>query len=147
MSATGFDLSVLGDIAFTVDGEAVEFPERVTWRGVMISGIPDMAYVFGYFRKLDAAGGPGLRPGDPADGDHAAQGRDHGRARAARRGRRHAAAPVLGPRELQRRLRHALQHLLPRQGDREPWTHMLEHAAEAEILPKADLDDGSLVYR
>jgi hypothetical protein len=24
---------------------------------------------------------------------------------------------------------------------------MLEHAAEAQILPEADLDDGSLVYR
>jgi hypothetical protein len=39
------------------------------------------------------------------------------------------------------------QHALFKQGDHEPWTHMLEHAQEMEILPKADLDDGSLVYR
>jgi monooxygenase len=39
------------------------------------------------------------------------------------------------------------QHALFKQGDREPWTHMLEHAEEAELLPKVDLDDGSLVYR
>jgi hypothetical protein len=38
------------------------------------------------------------------------------------------------------------QHALFKQGDREPWTHMLEHAAEAELLPKVDLDDGSLAY-
>jgi len=38
------------------------------------------------------------------------------------------------------------QHLLFKQGDREPWTHMIEHEQEQEILPKADLEDGSLVY-
>ena len=39
------------------------------------------------------------------------------------------------------------QHILFRQGDREPWTHLLEHEQEREILPAADLDDGTLVYR
>jgi len=38
------------------------------------------------------------------------------------------------------------QHILFKQGDREPWTHMHEHEHEREILPKADLDDGTLVY-
>jgi cation diffusion facilitator CzcD-associated flavoprotein CzcO len=41
---------VLGDVAFTVDGEPVDFTERVTWRGIMINGLPNMAYVSGYFR-------------------------------------------------------------------------------------------------
>jgi hypothetical protein len=35
---------------FTVDGEPVDFTQRVTWRGIMINGLPNMAYVFGYFR-------------------------------------------------------------------------------------------------
>jgi hypothetical protein len=39
------------------------------------------------------------------------------------------------------------QHILFKQGDREPWTHMLEHEEERQILPAADLDDGTLVYR
>lgn len=39
------------------------------------------------------------------------------------------------------------QHLLFKQGDREPWTHLLEHDQEREALPRADLDDGTLVYR
>jgi len=38
------------------------------------------------------------------------------------------------------------QDILFKQGDREPWIHMLEHDEEMEILPKADLDDGSLAY-
>jgi cation diffusion facilitator CzcD-associated flavoprotein CzcO len=28
-----------------------------------------------------------------------------------------------------------------------PWTHMMEHEQEREILPQADLDDGTLAYR
>lgn len=43
VTATGFTLSVFGDIPFTVDGEPVDFAERVTWRGIMISGVPNMA--------------------------------------------------------------------------------------------------------
>jgi monooxygenase len=39
------------------------------------------------------------------------------------------------------------QHILFKQGNREPWTHLREHDQEREILPKADLDDGTLVYR
>ena len=38
------------------------------------------------------------------------------------------------------------QHVLYKQGDREPWTHMKEHGEEMELLPKVDLDDGSLSY-
>src|ERR1700735_5267195 len=49
VSATGFNLSVFGDVAFTVDGDPVDFTDRVTWRGIMINGVPNMAYVFGYF--------------------------------------------------------------------------------------------------
>src|SRR6185312_4189899 len=40
VTATGFNLSVFGDVAFTVDDEPVDFAERVTWRGIMIEGVP-----------------------------------------------------------------------------------------------------------
>jgi len=39
------------------------------------------------------------------------------------------------------------QHLLFRRGNREPWIHLLELEQEQEILPKADLNDGTLAYR
>ena len=40
VTATGFDLSVLGDIAFTLDGEPLDFAETVTYRGIMLTGVP-----------------------------------------------------------------------------------------------------------
>jgi monooxygenase len=147
VSATGFNLSVMGDVAFTVDDEPVDFTERVTWRGVMISGIPNMAYVFGYFRhswtlRVDLVSDlvtrlfahmqdrgatmvvPTLRPEDA--------GMD--------------IRPWSDPENFNAGYVLRSQHILFKQGDREPWTHMLEHGQEMEILPKADLDDGSLVY-
>ncbi len=41
----------------------------------------------------------------------------------------------------------ALSTCSSRRGDREPWTHLLGLEQEQEILPKADLDDGTLAYR
>ncbi|GAA4694230.1 NAD(P)/FAD-dependent oxidoreductase [Pseudonocardia yuanmonensis] len=148
VTATGFNLSAFGDVAFTVDGEQVDFPERLTWRGVMISGVPNMAYMFGYFRhswtlrvdlvadlvcrlleRMQDRGAtvvvPTLRPED-AD---------------------MAIRPWSDPENFNSGYVMRSQHVLFKQGDREPWTHMLEHEEEQEVLPKADLDDGSLVYR
>ena len=50
ITATGFDLSVMGDVAFVVDGEEVDWADTVTYRGLMFTGVPNLAYVFGYFR-------------------------------------------------------------------------------------------------
>ncbi len=50
ITATGFNLSVLGDIPFTVDDKPVDFSQTVTYRGMMFTGVPNMAWVFGYFR-------------------------------------------------------------------------------------------------
>ena len=50
MTATGFNLSVLGDIDFSIDGAPLVFSDTVTYRGMMFTGVPNMAWVFGYFR-------------------------------------------------------------------------------------------------
>jgi len=50
ITATGFNLSVLGDIAFTVDGKPVDYSQTVTYRGMMFTGVPNMVWIFGYFR-------------------------------------------------------------------------------------------------
>jgi monooxygenase len=148
VSATGFTMSVLGDVAFSVDGDPVDFAEHVTWRGIMINGLPNMAYVFGYFRHSWT-----LRVDLVRDlvGRLLAHMQDKGAT---------MVVPTLRPQDADMQLRPwsdpdnfnpgyvmRSQHILFKQGDREPWTHMLEHEQEREILPKADLDDGTLVYR
>jgi monooxygenase len=147
VTATGFNLAVFGDIPFTVDGEPVDFAQRVTWRGMMISGVPNMAYAFGYFRhswtlRVDLVNDvverifehmaergastvvPQLRPGD------------EGMPR----------LPWSDPDNFNAGYVMRSQDRMFRQGDREPWTHMHEHDHERTAFPKADLDDG-LTYR
>jgi cation diffusion facilitator CzcD-associated flavoprotein CzcO len=50
ITATGFNMAVLGDIPFDVDGKAVDFHDTVTYRGMMFTGVPNMVWIFGYFR-------------------------------------------------------------------------------------------------
>ena len=50
VAATGFRLCVMGDIPFEVDGRPVNWHDTVTYRGMMFTGVPNMAWVFGYFR-------------------------------------------------------------------------------------------------
>lgn len=51
VSATGFNLNVLGDIDFVIDGKPLIFSDTVTYRGIMFTGVPNMALVFGYLRS------------------------------------------------------------------------------------------------
>ncbi|HEX4087424.1 MAG TPA: NAD(P)/FAD-dependent oxidoreductase [Trebonia sp.] len=148
VSATGFNLSLFGDVGFSVDGEPVDFTERVTWRGIMIEGVPNMAYVFGYFRhswtlRVDLVADLVGRLLETMRGKGAAMVVPALRPQDAGMERRGWADPEnFNPGYVMRS-----QHLLYGQGDREPWTHLHEHEQERDTLPEADLDDGTLVYR
>lgn len=50
VTATGFNLCVLGDISFLRDGDPIDFAQTVTWQGMMFTGVPNLVWVFGYFR-------------------------------------------------------------------------------------------------
>lgn len=50
VAATGFNLSVMGGIDFVVDGRTVDWSETATYRGMMFAGVPNLVWVFGYFR-------------------------------------------------------------------------------------------------
>ena len=115
----------------------------------MISGVPNMAYVFGYFRhswtlRVDLVSDLVLRLMENMALKDATMVRPDAAAprtptcRSGRGRTRRTSTPGYVMRS---------QHVLFKQGDREPWTHMLEHDEERELLPKADLDDGTLVYR
>jgi len=50
VTATGFNMNVMGDIAFSIDDKPLDFHETVTYRGMMFTGVPNLAWVFGYYR-------------------------------------------------------------------------------------------------
>ncbi|MCF8505282.1 MAG: NAD(P)/FAD-dependent oxidoreductase [Caulobacter sp.] len=148
VTATGFNLSVLGDIAFTIDGKPLNFADTVTYRGMMFTGVPNMVWVFGYFRASWT-----LR----ADliGDFVARLLNHMKAKRAT-----MVTPTLRPEDKDMPLSDWMDpenfnpgylmrgmHLLPKKGDKPEWQHTQDYWAEKDLFPTIDLDDGAFQYR
>jgi cation diffusion facilitator CzcD-associated flavoprotein CzcO len=48
VTATGLNLLALGDISIAVDGQEIDVSETVGYKGMMLSGIPNLALTLGY---------------------------------------------------------------------------------------------------
>jgi len=147
VTATGFELNVLGDIQFSIDAKPLVFSETVTYRGMMFTGIPNMAWVFGYFRASWT-----LRTDLVAD--FTCRLLNHMHEKGARK-----VTPRLRPEEENLPLQPWIDpqnfnpgyvmrgmHLLPKRLDMPEWQHSQDYWAEKDQIPTADLDDGALVY-
>ncbi len=148
VTATGFNLCVMGDIAFSIDGKPLNFNDTVTYRGMMFTGVPNMAWVFGYFRASWT-----LRADLVADFvckllDHMDQ-IGAKRVEVALRPEDHN-MPLLdwisddnfNPNYMKRGM-----HLLPKRGDKPEWMHNQDYWAEKDEIPATDLNDAAFVYR
>ena len=140
-------MSVLGDIAFAVDGKPVDSSETVTYRGMMFTGVPNMLWIFGYFRAswtlrvdllgdfvcrllahMDEIGAQkvevGLRPEDKD-------------------------MPLLSwmdPENFNPNYLMRSMHLLPMRGDKPEWQHTQNYWVEKEDIPAIDLDGDEFRY-
>jgi len=147
VTATGFNLNILGDIAFTIDGEPLNFAETVTYRGMMFTGVPNMVWVFGYFRASWT-----LRTDLVAD--FVTRLLAHMKNKGAKK-----VVPALRPEDHNMPLLSWIDpenfnpgylmrdmHLLPRRGDKPEWQHSQDYWAEKDQFPAIDLDDAAFVY-
>lgn len=148
ITATGFELSVLGDIAFSIDGVPLNFAETITYRGMMFTGLPNMAWIFGYFRAASWT----LRVDLVCDfvcrllNHMAAVGAVRVDIRLRPEDRDMPLQPwidgeVFNPGYLMRGL-----HLLPRSGPSREWAHSQDYWWERDVLPLVDLDDAVFSY-
>jgi monooxygenase len=48
VTATGLNLLMLGGMEVEVDGESIDFADTVAYKGMMLSGVPNMAFAVGY---------------------------------------------------------------------------------------------------
>jgi monooxygenase len=48
VTATGLNLLMLGGVELSLDGTPVDFSERVAYKGMMLSGVPNLAMTLGY---------------------------------------------------------------------------------------------------
>jgi cation diffusion facilitator CzcD-associated flavoprotein CzcO len=147
VTATGFDLNVLGDIAFSIDGRPLDFADTVGWRGAMFTGVPNLVWVFGYFRaswtlRVDILADFVCRLLDSMD----ARGARVVVPRLRESDRDMALRPWVDPEDFNPGYLARGMHLLPRQGELDPWRHEQDYPLDRERLAGADLDDGSLAF-
>ncbi len=147
ITATGFDLSVMGGIPFEVDGKPVDFSQTVTYRGMMFTGVPNMVWVFGYFRaswtlRVDLLGDFVCRLLQHMD----AGGLGDVRTELREQDKDMQILPWIdgdnfNPGYLMRSL-----HLMPKRGSNPIWEHTQDYWREREELPLVDLDAKEFVY-
>jgi cation diffusion facilitator CzcD-associated flavoprotein CzcO len=147
VTATGFNLCVLGDIDFSIDGRKMAFSDTVTYRGMMFTGVPNMVWVFGYFRASWT-----LRSDLVAD--FVCRLLKHMERKGASR-----VTVALRPEDKDMPLLPWIDeenfnpgymlrgmHLLPKRGDKPEWAHTQDYWREKDEIPATDLDGAAFVY-
>ena len=142
VTATGLNVQAFGGIRLTVDGAEVRLPETVAYKGVMLSGVPNLAYAIGYTNSswtlkvgllcehfcrllsyMDEHGYDAVRP-ELADPDMPTR-------------------PLLdfGAGYVRRAV-----DQLPRQGDRAPWLTSMDYRTDVGLLRAGSVVDPELHF-
>ena len=143
ITATGLNLQALGGMKLVVDGEVQQLSERMTYKGVLIENMPNLAWIFGYtnatwtlksdiaarylcrlFRHMDARG---LNVVVPRDNQGCAV--DEG------------ILNSLSSGYVQRS-----RQLMPRQGKRMPWRVLMDYGIDKDMLLQDPVEDDALEF-
>jgi cation diffusion facilitator CzcD-associated flavoprotein CzcO len=142
VTATGLNLQAYGGIDLTVDGREISLPETIAYKGMMLSGVPNLVFGIGYTNAswtlkidlvceylcrllayVDERGLDAAVP-EPTDPDMETQ-------------------PLLDF-EAGYVLR-AIDRL-PKQGEREPWYLAQNYFKDARYLRRGEIEDGEMRF-
>ena len=142
ITATGLELLFLGGIEMTVDGEPVRLPERLTYKGMMLEGVPNLAIAIGYTnaswtlkcdltcnyvaRVLNHLHATGLRQCTPVNRDATV-----------------VPAPLLG---LTSGYVQRSADRFPKQGSRFPWQVYQSYLRDYRALKMSGIEDDAMVF-
>jgi cation diffusion facilitator CzcD-associated flavoprotein CzcO len=145
VTATGLKMIVLSDVAFSVDGQDVHWPDKVAYKGMMYSDVPNMVQTFGYINaswtlKADITAQYVCRVLN-----HMA---DLGARQVTPRLRDEDRDMTLGPwiDDFSAGYMQRIMHLFPKQGDRDPWRNTQNYMLDRKLITSAPLEDGALVF-
>lgn len=143
VTATGLRIALFGKAVVSVDGVRVRPPRETIYKGLMLSGVPNMIFVFGYtnaswtlkadlvarytvrlIREMDRRGARVAKPGQPPDTVERVPMTDFSSGYF----RRSAA-------------------VMPRQGTSGPWTLPMDYRADRRRLLRDAVDDGVIAFR
>lgn len=142
VTATGLELLFIGGIEVSVDGEDLELPDKLTYKGMMLEDVPNLAIAIGYTnaswtlkcdltcqyvtRLLNHMHATGLRQCTPENHDASV-----------------TAEPLLG---LSSGYVQRSQHEFPKQGTRFPWQVKQSYLADYRALKRSDIHDEAMQF-
>ena len=143
VTATGLDLLVLGGMEIIVDGEQVDISKSFSYKGMMFSDVPNLVSTFGYInaswtlradltaeyfcRLLNHMDEAGFSQYTPRLDEQDMQARDW--------------ITAFSSGYMQRAM-----HMLPRQGDKEPWLNTQNYVLDKKMIRGEAIDDGVLSF-
>jgi monooxygenase len=142
VTATGFTLKFMGGLALEIDGKQRPHSELITYKGMMLGDVPNLAYVIGYTNaswtlKCDLAC------------EYVCRLLEHMERNGFRECR-----PRVNPADMEREpmldfssgyVKRAA-HELPQQGSRVPWRLYQNYALDRWLLHHAKLEDGAMEF-
>jgi cation diffusion facilitator CzcD-associated flavoprotein CzcO len=145
VTATGLNLVVLGEMQFSVDGEAVDFGKTWTYKGMMYSGVPNMVSTFGYINaswtlRADLTSEYVCRVLNHMSATHTR--RVTPTLRASDAGM--PASPWI--KDFSSGYMSRMMDRFPKQGDREPWVNPQDYARDKKMIRFGALEDGALIF-
>ncbi|MBT7647431.1 MAG: NAD(P)/FAD-dependent oxidoreductase [Rhodospirillaceae bacterium] len=146
ISATGLQLQVMNGVALSVDGKPVNVADHWSYKGMMLSDVPNMIQTFGYInaswtlradltsdyaarviKSMDETGNRQVTPRLSAE-DAAAM----------------PARPWID--DFPAGYMQRSMHLLPKQGDRNPWRNTQDFGEDKKLVKYAPVEDADLEF-
>ena len=145
VTATGLNLELLGGAQFSVDGEPVNFPDTVTYKGMMYRDIPNLIQTFGYINaswtlRADLTSEYACRVINRMD--------ELGVDQVTPRYRPEDEGMELGPwiQDFSAGYMQRVMHLFPKQGAKDPWRNTQDYQLDKKLIRNAPLEDGALIF-
>ncbi len=141
VTATGLNLLFLGGIQLTVDGKSIDVPHTMAYKGMMLSGVPNMVFTVGYTNaswtlKADLTSEYVCRLLQHMDA--------HGYTRC---------VPEVDPSISEQPLLDFTSgyvqrslHEFPKQGSEEPWKLRQNYVIDIRTIRRGSIDDGALRF-
>ncbi len=142
IAATGLELLFMGGVQLSVDGAEVDVTEKLTYKGMMLEGVPNLAMAIGYTnaswtlkcdltcdyvcRMLNHMRAAGMRQCMPVNADAGVR-----------------PEPLLG---LTSGYIQRSAHLFPKQGSKAPWQVHQSYLRDYRALKRSDVCDDAIVF-